>query len=104
MTKTRIPFPGAGGTYQHREGALVRVDAPTPAPAAANVPPSVPGPLSADDIADAIAALDSDNPALWTRAGKPRVEAIERVLDASITLSERDAAWASYLSHHQTED
>lgn len=33
---------------------------------------------------------------LWTKTKKPRVEAIERIIDESITDDQRDEAWANF--------
>ena len=48
-------------------------------------------------IVDAIRKLDPKDPSLWSGRGKsrkPRVDAIEAVLEYDITADERDAAWA----------
>ena len=47
-------------------------------------------------IAAAIAKLDPDDPAQWTRGGAPQVSALEALLDRDVTSAERDAAWAAY--------
>ena len=47
------------------------------------------------DIRAAIRRLATDNPALWTKSGKPQVEAVEHALGRHITAAERDAAWAA---------
>ena len=48
-----------------------------------------------------IAAMLKEDPKqkdkkLWTKANEPRVEAIERLIDASITETQRDEAWANF--------
>lgn len=52
-------------------------------------------------IAFAIAAMLKEDPKkkskkLWTRAKEPRVEHIEQMIDANITETQRDEAWANY--------
>lgn len=62
-------------------------------PAAA---PERPG-VTPDLIGSAIAILDFNRaPADWTKAGKPKVAAIERVLGADIAAADRDGAWRAY--------
>ena len=41
----------------------------------------------------AIRSLDREDESLWTRDGKPRVDALERALGYDITAADRDAAW-----------
>lgn len=43
----------------------------------------------------AILAFNHD-PAQWTKAGKPRVAAIEKLINADISAKDRDAAWKAY--------
>lgn len=48
-------------------------------------------------IGSAIAILDFNRDAgQWTKAGKPRVDAIESVLRADISAADRDSAWNAY--------
>ena len=47
-----------------------------------------------------IAELDTNNPELWTRDGKPKTEA----LPAGTTGKERDAAWDAYIAQLDTVD
>lgn len=54
-----------------------------------------------DRIKVAIAHMLSDDPEkkkrkLWTAGGQPRVEAIEKIIDDSITEDQRNEAWANY--------
>lgn len=44
-------------------------------------------------ITDAIRALEPVNPEHWTKAGKPRVKALEERLGHDISAADRDAAW-----------
>ena len=46
-------------------------------------------------IAGVVRGLDPDDETLWTRAGPPKVEAIEAALGFDIDTAERDAAWAA---------
>lgn len=62
-------------------------------PAEHNLPPSLPR-TPVEDIVAAIQLLDRADAALWTTRGKPRVEAIEHLLQQPITFAERDVAWS----------
>ncbi len=44
-------------------------------------------------IESAIRSLDRNDEPLWTKSGKPRVLAIERVLGEDISAAQRDASW-----------
>lgn len=46
-------------------------------------------------IVGVVRGLDPDDETLWTRAGPPKVEAIEAALGFDIDTAERDAAWAA---------
>lgn len=48
-------------------------------------------------ISEGIAALDPDDPGLWTKTGKPDLKALESVLGSGITAKERDEAHQLYL-------
>lgn len=54
-------------------------------------------PAPAGAITDAIGALEPGNPDHWTKAGKPRVKALEERLGHDISAADRDLAWR--LSH-----
>lgn len=55
------------------------------------------GELSADlTLLNAIAQLDPNNDEHYTKSGKPQTEALEALVDRSITAAERDQAWADY--------
>lgn len=63
---------------------------------AAGLDPSAPEPAPEpweDDIVAAIGWLDRADRSLWTKAGLPRVRAIEALLSRDITSAERNAAW-----------
>ena len=47
-----------------------------------------------EKVAAAVKSMDRNNKALWTKGGKPRVEAIEKIVGFDITMAERDAAHA----------
>lgn len=107
MTKSAIPFPRSGGDYVFDGTALRPASTPAP-PAARPAAPVPPAPEARpvpthDDIVAAIGLLDANDPSLWTRTGKPRVEAIERVLDQPIIESQRDAAWRAHLNRTAEE-
>jgi hypothetical protein len=107
MTRSTIPFPRSGGDYVFDGTALRRAITPAP-PAARPAAPESPAPETRalpthDDIVAAIGLLDAADTSLWTRTGKPRVEAIERVLDHAITESQRDAAWRAHLNRTAEE-
>ena len=48
-------------------------------------------------IAEAIAGLDPEDKKLFTKAGPPRVNVLEKRLGYDITEDERDAAWELFL-------
>lgn len=53
--------------------------------------------VTPDLIQDAIAILEFNrDSAQWTKSGKPRVDAIESVLQADISAEDRDKAWNIY--------
>ena len=53
--------------------------------------------VTPDLIVSAIAVLGFNHaPEDWTKSGKPKVAAIERVLDADISAADRDGAWDAY--------
>ena len=57
---------------------------------------------SIDDITDAIFELDEERD--FTPEGPPKIEALERVLNASITEKQRDAAWDKVKVDEPQED
>jgi len=62
----------------------------------AEAAPKRPG-VTPELIGGAIAILQFNrDDAQWTKAGKPRVDAIEGVLQADISAADRDAAWKAY--------
>ncbi len=44
-------------------------------------------------VQGAIFQLESDNPAHWTKGGKPEINALSAILERKVTASERDDAW-----------
>ena len=55
------------------------------------------GTVASDVIEDAIGILEfKGDQAQYTKAGKPRVKALESILGADISAAERDAAWKLY--------
>lgn len=64
----------------------------------ATAAPKRPG-VTPELIGGAIAILDFNrDDAQWTKGGKPRVDAIENILNADISAAERDAAWDAWRS------
>lgn len=62
----------------------------------AEAAPKRPG-VTSELIQSAIAVLEFNRvEAQWTKSGKPRVDAIERVLKADISAADRDAAWKAH--------
>lgn len=62
----------------------------------ASAAPKRPG-VTPDLVAGAIAILEfNHDPTEWTKGGKPKVAAIERVLNADISADDRDLAWQSH--------
>ncbi|MGF7175850.1 hypothetical protein [Azospirillum doebereinerae] len=57
----------------------------------ADTAPEVP----VDRILAAIGKLDPENPAHFTKAGKPEVKALSDLLGVEITAKQRDDAWAA---------
>ena len=51
---------------------------------------------AAGDLGAAIALLDPETPDHWQRDGKPKVKALEVVLNRPVTAAERDDAWAKF--------
>lgn len=84
------------------EGGETEPAADTPAPATqrGQSPSRKPAP-TLEDIVDAIAALDPAKD--FGKNGKPNVEALEDLLDANVTASQRDEAWERY-QKDQSED
>ena len=48
-------------------------------------------------LLDAIAKLDKDNPAHWTKSGAPSVRALSKLMGRRVSAAERNAAWRRYL-------
>ncbi len=96
------PHDPAQGAETTREGAdptaSSRVADGDPAPRRGRDPEAGPEPAAGDpqdDIAAAVGRVDPTDRSLWTRDGKPRVDAVEALLGRDITTAERDAAWAA---------
>lgn len=49
-----------------------------------------------EQIVDAFYRLNPEDKTLWTADGRPRVKAIEKILEHDITETQRDEAWANY--------
>ena len=65
-------------------------------------PPPPPPPASLDDIIEAIDQLNPETD--FAKSGKPKVEAIEAVLDQNINADTRDKAWELYQKEVDTND
>lgn len=62
----------------------------------ASAAPKRPG-VTPDLVAGAIALLEfNHDPTEWTQGGKPKVAAIEKILNADISAADRDLAWQSH--------
>ncbi|WP_407546546.1 HI1506-related protein [Vibrio parahaemolyticus] len=44
-------------------------------------------------VQGAMFQLESDNPAHWTKGGKPEINALSAILERKVTAAERDDAW-----------
>ena len=101
-TAPRVPPPPVGAPSQALSDSS-RQAVPPPVQAPARVTEQQPArsddPALADDtmditgIMDAIRSLEPGNPTHWTKAGKPRVKALEERLGYDISAADRDAAW-----------
>ena len=64
-----------------------------PEPAAGAAPVATPEPTREEQILSAVTRIDSSNPRLMTRSGKPRVVAVKREAGFRVSGAERDDAW-----------
>lgn len=55
-------------------------------------------PLRAEQIANAIAALDTEDGKLWLKDGKPSTEAIAAITGFAVSGAERNEAWAAIVA------
>lgn len=74
-----------------RSGVLA--ETPSAPEALAPAPPPAPA-AEVSDLVRAIRALDPDDPAHWTKSGKPDATALTERLGRQVSAAERDEAWA----------
>jgi hypothetical protein len=59
--------------------------------------PAASGPLTMDEIVEAIGKMDKADPSLWTAANAPQVKALAEILGRDVTADQRNEAWAAVL-------